>query len=691
MAKGAELGSAFINVGLSTGTLAADIKKTFSGAGGDAETAGRGGGLGFVKGFTGVLTAVGGAAAVGSFFKSSITAAGDLEQSVGGVSAIFKEGAGQVLAWSEASAKAIGLTKNDYNQLATIIGSQLKNGGTSLDELGAKTNDLITLGGDFAARFGGSTQEAVQALSSALKGERDPIERYGVSLTQAAIDAKAASLGFEKVNGSLSAQATQAATLALIMDQTKDAQGAAASEAATLSARLQQMKAGFGNLQATIGSYFLPILSQAFGVITDKILPNVESFIATLGSGDNELTGVIQKVGAVIGPVFAQLGAAFGPIIPQVMSLMQAFSPLGILFQVITPILPQLANAFGSIGAAVGQVLQQIIPLATSLVATLVPIIVQLVTAILPPLASMFGQVARAVVPLIKQIAGALIPMLENLMPVVVSVFRVVSDVIQNAMKIIQGVINVVIGVISGNWAQVWTGIQQIFSGIWNTIVALLRGVMQIISTAISGGLNNARAVVGNVLGAIGGFFSSTWNNIIGGVGGFINGFMSFFYSLPGRIMGALAGAGSWLLGIGQNIIQGLINGITGMAGTVARAILNLIPAAIRGPIEQALGIHSPSRVAMWWMEMIGAGFVKQAPTEAKRMQNAMDSLLQVPGAPGVGIAGALDSSRTAEPAGGQGGNGANYVQNVYPTPGMSEETVAELSARKILRAGIGV
>lgn len=690
MASGAELGSAFINVGLSTGTLAQDIRRTFDSSASDGEAGGRRSGLGFMKGLGGALAAVGGAAAIGSFFKNSISAAGDLEQSVGGVSAVFKEGAGQVLEYSAGAARAIGLTSNEYNQLATVIGSQLKNGGVAIEELGGKTNDLIGVGGDLAAMFGGTTSEAVGALSSALKGERDPIEKYGVSLTQAAIDAKAAELGFKKVGGSLSAEANQAATMAIIMEQTADAHGAAGRESETFAARLQQMKAGFGNLQATIGSYFLPILASAFGFISQSVIPNVESFIATLGSGDNELTGVLRNVGAVVGPVFQQLASAFGPVIPQVMSLMQAFSPLGLLFQVITPILPMLAGAFGTIGAAVGQVLQQVIPLATSLVATLVPIIVQLVTAILPPLAAMFVQVANAVVPLVKQIAGALIPMIQNLMPVVVTVFSVVSNVIQSAMRIIQGIINVVIGVISGNWSQVWQGIGQIFSGIWNTIVAVLRGVMQIIGAAISGGLNNARAVVGSVLGAIGSFFAGTWNNILGGVSGFIGGFIGFFRGLPGQIMGALSGAAGWLLGIGRNIVQGLINGITGMAGTVARAILNLIPAAIRGPIEAALGIHSPSRVAMWWMEMIGAGFVKQAPTEARRMQNAMDTLFTVPGAPNI-PGGSSSSGYDPVGAGENRAAGGGFVQNVYPTPGMSEETVAELSARKILRAGVGV
>jgi hypothetical protein len=49
-----------------------------------------------------------------------------------------------------------------------------------------------------AAVFGGTAADAVDALSSALKGEMDPIERYGVTLNQAAIDAQKAADGNAK-------------------------------------------------------------------------------------------------------------------------------------------------------------------------------------------------------------------------------------------------------------------------------------------------------------------------------------------------------------------------------------------------------------------------------------------------------------------------------------------------------------
>ncbi|MFD1505257.1 hypothetical protein FE374_09390 [Georgenia yuyongxinii] len=210
----------------------------------------------------------------------AVGAAGELEQSIGAVDTVFKDSAGQIHEWAKGAAEAAGLTRNQYNELGTLIGTQLKNGGTAMDELGPKTNNLITLGADLASMFGGTTADAVGALSSALKGERDPIEKFGVSLNQAAIDAKAAEMGFEKVGGALSAEANQAATLALIMDQTADAHGNFAKESNTLAGQQERLKAKLGNITATLGMYLLPILTAVTAWVSDRLGPAFEALTA---------------------------------------------------------------------------------------------------------------------------------------------------------------------------------------------------------------------------------------------------------------------------------------------------------------------------------------------------------------------------------------------------------------------------
>lgn len=244
----------------------------------------------------GALAVLGGAVLAGAFLKDAVGAAGDLEQSIGAIDTVFGKSSGQMKKWSKGAAQSVGLTQNEFNELGTLIGSQLKNGGTAMDKLAPKANNLITMGADLSSMFGGSTKEAVEALSSALKGERDPIERYGVSLNQAKIDAEAASLGFEKVGGSLTDQAKQAATLSLITKQTADAQGNFAKESDTLAGKQQRLSAQFGNFKTTIGTALLPVMTKVFGFLNDTALPAITSFTDTLGKG----SPIIQRVGDFI-------------------------------------------------------------------------------------------------------------------------------------------------------------------------------------------------------------------------------------------------------------------------------------------------------------------------------------------------------------------------------------------------------
>ena len=204
---------------------------------------------------------------------AGVKAASDLEQSSGTVDDVFKQNAKSVHGYAASAAKDLGLSRNEYYELATVIGTQLKNGGTSFDELAGKSRDLISLGADLSAGFGGSTTEAVQAISSALKGERDPIERYGVSLKQSAIEARAAELGFKKVGGALSNEATQAATLSLIMEQTRDFHGKFGREGDTLAHKVQVLKATFTDLSARLGQTLLPVVSKVVGWVGEKAGP----------------------------------------------------------------------------------------------------------------------------------------------------------------------------------------------------------------------------------------------------------------------------------------------------------------------------------------------------------------------------------------------------------------------------------
>ncbi len=78
------------------------------------------------------VAAVGAAVAVAVGVKA-VSSASKLEQAMGGLNAVFKDNAGQMEQWASSAASNLGLAKSEYADLATVIGSQLKNMGLPME------------------------------------------------------------------------------------------------------------------------------------------------------------------------------------------------------------------------------------------------------------------------------------------------------------------------------------------------------------------------------------------------------------------------------------------------------------------------------------------------------------------------------------------------------------------------------
>lgn len=322
------------------------------------------------------------------FVLSSITMASDLEQSIGAVDSVFGEQAQQILAWSKTADQAVGLSQSSYNEFATIVGAQLKNLGIPLDEVGAQTNLLIELGADLSAQYGGPTSDAVSALSSLLRGERDPIERYGVTMNEAAVKAEALSLGLltvtqdadkvaaaqlraevaqrayneavakygenssealsanasmisansaletslEGTTGELTAQQKAQATLSLLMKQTTDAQGAFGRESDTLAGKQQRNAAAWENITTQLGTAFLPVASEVADIIGKEIIPVIselaEDYGPELAEAFADILPDLTELAKELLPLLPDLFDSIIATLPSVISLLQFLAPI---------------------------------------------------------------------------------------------------------------------------------------------------------------------------------------------------------------------------------------------------------------------------------------------------------------------------------------------------------------------------
>jgi hypothetical protein len=150
----------------------------------------------------------------------------------------------------------------------------------------------------------------------------------------------------------------------------------------------------------------------------------------------------------------------------------------------------------------------------------------------------------------------------------------------------IAAVIAVIIIILAktGALGAAWDWIKGVAADVWGAIVAAFNWVKK-----------NWDILLAVLLPGIGTIimlwrrFGDTIKEVVGNV-------INWFKELPGKILDALKGAGNWLLDVGKDIIQGLINGVKGMIGAVTGAIKDTIMAPLNA-VKGLLGIGSPSKV----------------------------------------------------------------------------------------------
>ena len=97
-------------------------------------------------------------------------------------------------------------------------------------------------------------------------------------------------------------------------------------------------------------------------------------------------------------------------------------------------------------------------------------------------------------------------PILDKLGEIVLNAFDMLSDVIGGILRSLGGVIDFVVGVFTGDWERAWQGIADIFGGIWDGIVGILRvpvnAIIDIINklvSAVASGVNGIADMLNSI------------------------------------------------------------------------------------------------------------------------------------------------------------------------------------------------
>ena len=605
------------------------------------------------------------------FIGGAVSEASDLGESVNALNVVYGEHSACIQKLGQSAAQALGLSNVEFNGLAVQFSNFAKTvAGPGGDVVGV-LQDLTGRASDFASVMNLDVAEAASLFQSGLAGETEPLRRFGIDLSAAAVEAYAYANGIAAANTPLTEAQKVQARYGLLMQSTAQTAGDFANTQDSLANVQRRLSSSWADLTAKIGAAFLPILEKLLGFVNSTVLPGLETvggavvaFFSSFGRGDGAISALIpQLLGLaaafsplslvlqslqpslpIIGAMLAELAAQLGPLASLLLGLLsdgarQLASNLQSLAETLSAALiatlSMAVEHFASLAPILASLAEAVLPLAASVLAALLPIFADLSTSVLPAVAELLGVAVAAIAPLVSMIVGLLIPIIEALMPVVEVVFDVIADVIQSALTVIMGVIDVVTGLISGNWEQVWTGIMSIFSGIWDLIVSIVTGAAELVGTIVIQAITILAGLWDSIWTGIASFLSGLWEGIVSTVSDRIADVVGFFQGLPGTILGALAGFGSLLVDTGRNLIQGLLDGFTAMSEAIATALLAPISGTV-GDLVDHLEIRSPSRLLSDLGEDVGDSYLDR--TAAR--------VYETPEVPEGGVAGVILRAR---------------------------------------------
>lgn len=247
-------------VGEAVVELRADVDRLRRDLTNAGDTAGQGFAGRFGKALAG-LGALAGGAAVTGFLKDAVGGASDLNETISKTQVVFGPAADAVLRFSSQGAAALGQTQQQALDAASTFGVFGKSAGLTGRDLSGFSTEMTGLATDLASFHNTSPEEAIDALGAALRGESEPMRRYGVLLDDASLRQEAMRQGLIKTTSqALTPQQKVLAAHALIMKQTSLAQGDFQRTSGGLANQSRILGATFVDLRTKLGAQLLPIV-----------------------------------------------------------------------------------------------------------------------------------------------------------------------------------------------------------------------------------------------------------------------------------------------------------------------------------------------------------------------------------------------------------------------------------------------
>ncbi|MGW2379312.1 phage tail protein [Streptomyces sp. NPDC001658] len=406
----------------------------------------------------------------------------------------------------------------------------------------------------------------------------------------------------------------------------------------------------------TIGSTVAPLLAQALlavAPVVSALGPPIQLLVTTLGGA---LSPIIEALGPVlqalavalgqlivaVSPLLAVFGQLITALLPVVLPLFQA---LGEVFAQIAPVLQELANALlGALAPILAQMPTYVQPFADILVMlaqTILPVVANLFVQLAPSLATLgeaFGQLIVAVAPIMEAFGRLVALLLEALMPIIQPLIGLIASLAEILASLLAGTItNIVVPVLefvaklltgdfSGAWNMAKEGVGSAASWIGEKATQIGQWIGQGVGTAVSW----LKGLPGRALSALAGLTASMVGpavkagaQLVSAIQQKISDAVAWVKGLPGRATAALGNLSGTLRGVGRQLIQGFIDGIAGMFGSVKSKLGELTGNLTdwKGPPKKDAKILTPAG------RLLIEGFIKGIDGTTAKLRSRLESI----------------------------------------------------------------
>lgn len=166
---------------------------------------------------------------------------------------VFKWVEDQATETFQTMADAVGRSNVELVKFAGTVGDTLKPLGFASSEALSLSENMIKLAIDVASFNNVSDEQAINAFTKALTGEREALKSLGIVINETDVKNKAYALWLADTGQELSKQAKALATYQLLLDNTTDAQGDAIRTADSFANQLKRLQGVISDTMANAG------------------------------------------------------------------------------------------------------------------------------------------------------------------------------------------------------------------------------------------------------------------------------------------------------------------------------------------------------------------------------------------------------------------------------------------------------